>query len=270
VLAPAEVRGLHANAAVKRMSLAEAHRVLGHISYGAVKQAIHSGRITGIELEEGSVEIFCEACTKAKPHRKPFLHKARNRSEVFGERIHTDLWGPASITSLGGKLYSVDFNDDATRWTEIDFLARKNQAQLAYEKFEKEIETHDGARIKFLRSDRGTEFKNQEFDRHLAKKGTKRELTVHDTHEQVGVAERMNRTKVELARAMLLDSRLLRFLWAEAMSHAIWIRNHSPTRALDGRTPFEARYNTRPDMSNVVPFGTRAWVKIVGAGKLEA
>ena len=259
-----------ANVAVVKMSLYEAHRALGHISYGAVKQAIKSGRIAGIEVDESSEVVFCEACAKAKPHRKPFPQQANNRAKAFGERIHTDLWGPASVMSIAGKLYSIDFNDDATRWTETAFLSQKNEAQQAYEKFEKQIETHDGAKVKYLRSDRGTEFKNNKFDQHLATKGTKRELTIHDTHEQVGVAERMNRTRVELARAMLLDAELPKFLWAEAMSHAIWIRNRSPCRALDGVTPYEARYGEVPDMSNVVPFGTKAWVKIVDAGKLEA
>jgi hypothetical protein len=261
---------LHANAVVKKLSLYEAHRALGHISYGAVKHAIKSGQLTGIALEEGSEEVFCEACAQAKPERKPFPDKAKNRATKFGERIHMDLWGPASVESIGGKLYSIDFNDDATRWAEIDFLAQKNDAQLAYERFEKKIATHDDAKIKHLRSDWGTEFKNKAFDKHLASMGTKRELTVHDTHEQVGVAERMNRTKVELARAMLLDANLPKYLWAEAMHHAMWIRNRAPCRALDGKTPFEARHGRKPDMSGIIPFGTKAWVKMVNAGKLEA
>ena len=59
-------------------------------------------------------------------------------------------------------------------------------------------------------------------------------------HEQVGVIERWNRTKAELARAMLIDSKLPKFLWGEAMSHAAWIKNRSPTCGLDGETPFHA------------------------------
>jgi hypothetical protein len=68
---------------------------------------------------------------------------------------------------------------------------------------------------------------------------------------------------------MLIDSKLPRFLWAEAMNHAAWIKNRSPTRALNNGTPYKARYGKKPDMLRVVPFGMRAWVKIVDAGKLE-
>ena len=53
-----------------------------------------------------------------------------------------------------------------------------------------------------------TEFKNSTFDNHLGEKGTKRELTVHDNHEQFGVPERFSRTKPELERAMLIDAGL--------------------------------------------------------------
>ena len=61
------------------------------------------------------------------------------------------------------------------------------------------LETTQKVRIGILQSDQGTKFKNKKFDEHLAKRGTKCELTVHDMHEQVGVAERLNWTKTELA-----------------------------------------------------------------------
>jgi hypothetical protein len=67
---------------------------------------------------------------------------------------------------------------------------------------------------------------------------------------------------------MLIDSGLPKFLWAEAIRHGIWIQNRSPTRALSGKTPYETCKGQVPDLSQVPPFGTRAWVKIHGAGKL--
>jgi hypothetical protein len=90
---------------------------------------------------------------------------------------------------------------------------------------------------------------------------------VHDTHKQVGVVERFNRTKLEMTRAMLFDSSLPKFLWAEAMNHMCWLSNRMPTRALNGKTPFEARFKQKPDLCNLVPFGMKAWVKLVHSGK---
>jgi len=59
------------------------------------------------------------------------------------------------------------------------------------------------------------------------------------------------------------------FLWAEAESHGVWLGNRLPMCALDGKTPYEARYHSKLDLSKLVPFGTKAWVKIINAGKLE-
>ena len=53
--------------------------------------------------------------------------------------------------------------------------------------------------------------------------GTTRRLTVHNTPEHNGVAERANRTNLEIVHAMLHDSGLPKFLWAEAVSHTIYL-----------------------------------------------
>jgi len=75
-------------------------------------------------------------------------------------------------------------------------------------------------RIKTLRLDRGGEYLSADFDVLLKENGTKRELTVHDSPQQNGVAERLNRTLVEHACAMLIAQGLLKYLWAKAISHA--------------------------------------------------
>src|SRR3984957_18516231 len=258
-----------ANAVVQKLTLTEAHRVLGHISHGAVKAAVRDELITGIELDETEPAAFCDACAQAKPHRKPFPKVASSHASELGGRVVGDLWGPASVESLGGKRYSFSLLDQGTHWTDEDYLKNKSEALDSYKAYDKRLETQHGVRIKIFRSDRGGEFASREFEKYLKERGTQHEFTVHDTHEQVGVVERMNRTRMELTRAMLFDSRLPKYLWAEASSHAVWIINRVPTRALDGKTPYEAKYGVKPDFVDVVAFGTRAWVKIVDAGKLD-
>ena len=75
--------------------------------------------------------------------------------------------------------------------------------------------------IKTLVSDRGGEYTSKEFEDYLSRKGIKHRLTIHDTPEQNGVAERLNRTLVEKSRAMLLESNLPKSLWGYTeKSHA--------------------------------------------------
>jgi hypothetical protein len=89
-----------------------------------------------------------------------------------------------------------------------------------------------------------------EFPDHFKKAGTTRlgRLTVHDTPEHNGVAEQRNRTNLEIVRAMLHDNGFPKFLWAEAVSHAIYLRNRTWTRAIGYTTPYELLYGTKPNL----------------------
>ncbi|GJZ57199.1 retrovirus-related pol polyprotein from transposon TNT 1-94 [Tanacetum coccineum] len=67
-------------------------------------------------------------------------------------------------------------------------------------------------------SDNGTEFKNRDMLEFCGNKGIKQEYSNARTPQQNGVAERMNRTLIEVARTMLADSLLPTTFWAEAVS----------------------------------------------------
>jgi hypothetical protein len=83
-----------ANVAVTWMTLYEAHRKLGHVSYPVVRNMIRTGMVTGIELDLTSKEEFCEACAKAKSTRQPYPQESSTRAEEYGKHVHWDLWGP--------------------------------------------------------------------------------------------------------------------------------------------------------------------------------
>ncbi|GBP05381.1 Retrovirus-related Pol polyprotein from transposon TNT 1-94 [Eumeta japonica] len=109
-----------------------------------------------------------------------------------------------------------------------------------------------------LRSDNGREYNNKTFDLYLQEHGIVRQLTVAYTPQQNGVAERANRTLVEMSRAMLLHANLGKHLWAEAVSTAVYLRNRSPTKALLGKTPFEVWYGYKPKVGHLRVFGSYA------------
>ncbi|KAI1002358.1 hypothetical protein K3495_g5847 [Podosphaera aphanis] len=77
---------------------------------------------------------------------------------------------------------------------------------------------------------------------------------------QNGVSERMNRTLMDLARAMLIEKKLPEFLWGEAVLHASWVRNRSPTVILKGKTPIEVLTKTCPNLSMAQEFGKDVYV----------
>ena len=87
-------------------------------------------------------------------------------------------------------------------------------------------------------------------------------MTVPYNPAQNGIDEGMNRTIVKSAQSMLLHSNTPTELWAEAVNTAVYLRNHSPTTALDGITPYESLYNRKPDVANLRVFGYVAFVHV--------
>lgn len=58
-----------------------------------------------------------------------------------------------------------------------------------------------------------------------------------------------------MARCMLHEKELPKNLWAEASSTAVFLLNRLPTRAIEGKTPFEAWFGYKPDLQNLKIFG---------------
>ena len=82
------------------------------------------------------------------------------------------------------------------------------------------------------------------------------------TKNQNGVIERKIRTVVERARTTILNARLPERFWADAVATAVYILNRSPTKALMGKTPFEAWFGRRPNLSHLRRFGCDAYLHV--------
>ncbi|GJX11449.1 putative ribonuclease H-like domain-containing protein [Tanacetum coccineum] len=121
--------------------------------------------------------------------------------------------------------------------------------------FIKEIENLVDKKVKIIRSDNGTEFKNKVMDDFCREKGIKREYSVARTPQQNGVAERRNRTLIEAARTMLADSKLPTTFWAEAVSTACYVQNRVLVVKPHNKTPYELFRGFKPALSFMRPFG---------------
>ena len=98
-------------------TLDDLHWKMGHISHTVIKHLIEQKIVLGLELDTKSEPTFCTSCAKARPTRKPVLKERVDYiSHVLGDKIHSDVWGPATPQSYNGKLYYVNFTDDYTRW----------------------------------------------------------------------------------------------------------------------------------------------------------
>ena len=91
------------------------------------KHAISKGLIARIELDNDSKPEFCEACAKAKCACQPFPKESKTIAKQFGERVHWDLWGLATVKSLDGYSYAAARIDNTTHETKLHFQKTKAQ-----------------------------------------------------------------------------------------------------------------------------------------------
>ena len=116
-----------------------------------------------------------------------------------------------------------------------------------------------GQSVKVLCTDNGGEFTSDEFKNYLKKEGIVHQLTIPKCPEQNGVAERFNRTLMEMVRSMLADSELPKTFWAEALATAIYLQNRSPTKPVEGKIPYEEVYGEKPNVGHLKVFQSFAY-----------
>jgi len=166
-----------------------------------------------------------------------------------------------SEPSRGGALYFGTFTDDFSRWTDVVFMQKKSDLLSEYKKWLTKPQLHTVTKIKILRSDNGGEYVSNAFKALHDQNGTTHQTTVPDTAQQNGVAERLNRVLVEMARFMMRHKDVDQDLWADAIKTAVYIKNRVTSRALPvSKTPFELWTGKKPDVRHMRVFGSTCWV----------
>nr|GFD29260.1 putative ribonuclease H-like domain-containing protein [Tanacetum cinerariifolium] len=119
-----------------------------------------------------------------------------------------DFFGPTFVKSLSKKSYCLVITDDYSRFSWVFFLATKDETASVLKTFIVGLENLLSLKVKIIRCDNGTEFKNADLHQFYGLKGIKREFSVPRTPQQNGIAERKNKTLIEAARTLLADSLL--------------------------------------------------------------
>ena len=102
----------------------------------------------------------CDICELTKSHRIFYLPSLNKNVEPFAV-IHSDVWGPAKVSSFSNARYFVTFIDECTRMTWISLLRNKGEVSTAFQEFHKMVLTQYQQHIRTLQSDNGTKFMDQ-------------------------------------------------------------------------------------------------------------
>ena len=238
------------------------HRRYGHLGVQSLQRLARGGLVKGLNYNPSKGVGFCRACVEGKHKKTPFQVGEPKRAAEPLDLVHSDVCGKLNVCTMGGAEYFVTFIDDCTRYIWVYLLKRKSDVFKCFKTWKALVENLSGKKLKMLRTDRGGEYTSSEFEEFLRSVGVRHERTIPKTPEQNGVAERCNRTLVEMVRSMLLDSKLPQKFWGEALSTAVYLRNRSPTKVLSDRTPYEAWTGGKPEVGHLRVFGCEAYTHV--------
>ncbi|GJZ95712.1 putative ribonuclease H-like domain-containing protein [Tanacetum coccineum] len=139
--------------------------------------------------------------------------------------------------------------------SKVFFFASKDETSGILQNFIRQIKNQLNHRVKIIRLDNDTKFKNRDMIEFCGNKGIKQEYNNARTPQQNGVAERKNRTLIEAARTMLADSLLPTTFWAEAVSTACYVLNRVRVTKTQNKTPYELLFGQKLIISYIRPFG---------------
>nr|GEY41823.1 putative reverse transcriptase, RNA-dependent DNA polymerase [Tanacetum cinerariifolium] len=150
----------------------------------------------------------CVTCQKGKQHNASCKSKTENSICLRLHLLHMDLFGPTFVKSLIKKMYCLVVTDDYSRFTWVFFLVTKDVTSGILKSFITRIENLVDHKVKMIRCDNKTEFKNREINKFCKMKGILRQFSVARTPHQNSFGERRNRTLIKAARTMIADSKL--------------------------------------------------------------
>lgn len=233
------------------------HSRLGHVNHRTLHK-LHE-LVDGVPKLDAVVS-FCEPCTVAKLPRT-ISRKMSTPATKKLELVHSDV-GTMPQPSIGGRKYYVTFTDDMTRYHWTYLMKNKGEVESIFKSWKQKVEHESDYKLQRLRTDGGGEYIPQTLLTMLHDCGIKHEKTPAHTPEMNGVAERFNRTLVEMIKSMLYEAELDDAWWGEAAVTATYLLNIVPTAALENTTPFKEWKGVKPDLKHLRIFGSECWVHV--------
>nr|GFC66381.1 retrovirus-related Pol polyprotein from transposon TNT 1-94 [Tanacetum cinerariifolium] len=137
------------------------HQRLSHLNFDTINDLARNDLVAGLLKFKYHKEHLCTLCEQGKSKRASHPPKPVPNSRQRLHLLHMDLCGPMIITSINGKRYFLVIVDDYSRYTWVHFLRLKDEAPKVIITFLKRITVLLQSPVIIIRTDNGTEFKNQ-------------------------------------------------------------------------------------------------------------
>jgi transposase InsO family protein len=248
------------------------HRRLGHVGMKQLKKLLSHDLVNGLKDIEFEKDRLCSACQAGKQVGSAHPKKSTMSTCKAFELLHMDLFGPTTYSSIGGNKYGFVIVDDFTRFTWVFFLSDKSEVFDTFKTFVKRVHNEFEIKIKKIRSDNGSEFKNTRIGDLCDDFGIGHQFSAKYNPPSNGVVERKNRTLLDMARTMLNEYNVSHKFWDEAINMACYSINRLYCHPLLEKTPYELLHGRKPNISFFRVFGCKCYILKKGTrlGKFDS
>ncbi|GJV69786.1 putative ribonuclease H-like domain-containing protein [Tanacetum coccineum] len=153
------------------------HRRLGHINFKTMNKLVRGNLVRGLPSKIFENNHTCVACQKGKQHKASCKTKTVSSISQPLQMLHMDLFGPTFVKILMKKMYCLVVTDDYSRFSWVFFLATKDETSEILKTFNTGIENQIDLKVKVIRCDNGTKFKNKDMNQFCEMKGRKPALS---------------------------------------------------------------------------------------------
>jgi hypothetical protein len=210
---------------------------------GGIERLIKDDILTPLDFSNSD---YCINYIKGKYAKQVKKGEARRSAGIL-EIIHTDICGPFPVKSVDSFDSFITFTDDFSCYGYIYPIKERSEALDKFKIFKAEVENQHNIRIKLVRSDHGGEYYGRHtpygqvpepFARFLQENDIVVQYSMPDDSQQNGVAEKRNRTLMDMVRSMLSCFTLPISFWMEALKTVVHILNRVPSKSMP-KTPYE-------------------------------
>jgi transposase InsO family protein len=225
------------------------HRRITHVGMRNINKLEKDGQILGLTNNIFEKDRLYGACQAENQVRTYHLAKHIITTTRLLEMLNMDLFGPIAYISIGGNKYDLIIVDYYSRFTWVLFLQDKSETQEVLKKFLRRAQNKFDAKIKKIRSDNATEFKNTQVEDFLDEEDIKYEFSTPYTPQQNVVAKRKNCTLIEMTKTMLDEYKTSYQFWTEAINTACYTTNCLYLHKLLKKISYELLTGNKPNIS---------------------
>ena len=237
------------------------HRALGHVNFQYLSKLVNNKLLEGLPDKIESTKMKCANCIESKMANIPFDNDRKKSTEIL-ELIHTDLNGPHKTIGCGGEKYFLTFVDDYSKCTKIFCIKSKGETASCFIEYVNLVENKFNKRVKKLQCDNGKEYMNREIFNFIKYKGIELLPCPPYVHELNGVAERYNRSAMDIGRCLLREAKIHRKYWPEIMKTVAYLKNRTIANTVENKSPYEIFFGIKPNVEHLKIYGSRVFVRV--------